>query len=97
MNISLTPELNEFVTEKVRSGLYASVSEVIREGLRLLKEQEESKRIRLQELKREISVGIKQLDSGQGKTYKSAAALIEHVKTEGRKRHAATNGGKKRK
>lgn len=97
MNVSLTPELDEYVAKLVQSGLYSSASEVIRDGLRLLKEREELKFARLQELKREISAGLKQLENGQGKTYKSAAALIEHVKTEGRKRHAATNGSKKRK
>jgi antitoxin ParD1/3/4 len=35
MNISLTPELERLVNEKVKSGRYASASEVIREGLRL--------------------------------------------------------------
>ena len=36
MNISLTPTLEKFVQDKVASGLYNSVSEVIREALRLL-------------------------------------------------------------
>jgi antitoxin ParD1/3/4 len=88
MDVSLTPELDEFVTEKVQSGLYSSASEVMCEGLRLLKEQEELRRIRLQELKLEISIGVKQLENGQGETYKSAAALIDHMKAEGRKRCA---------
>ena len=41
MNVSLTPELERFVGEKVESGLYNNASEVVREGLRLLKEQDE--------------------------------------------------------
>lgn len=41
MNISLTPELEQFVQGKVDSGLYNNASEVIREGLRLLKENDE--------------------------------------------------------
>jgi antitoxin ParD1/3/4 len=36
MNISLTPELERFVHDKVDSGMYTSASEVIRESLRLL-------------------------------------------------------------
>ena len=36
MNISLTPALEQFVNDKVATGLYNSVSEVIREALRLL-------------------------------------------------------------
>jgi antitoxin ParD1/3/4 len=95
MNVSLTPELDKFVTERVESGMYASTSEVIREALRLLKDWEGLKLLRLQELRREISIGIEQLENGQGKTYKSAKALIDHVKAEGRKRHAAASGRKK--
>ena len=41
MNISLTPELERFIDGKVDSGLYNNASEVIREGLRLLKEHDE--------------------------------------------------------
>jgi len=41
MNVSLTPELEKFVDGKVDSGLYNNASEVIREGLRLLKEHDE--------------------------------------------------------
>lgn len=41
MNVSLTPELERFVEGKVESGLYNNASEVVREGLRLLKEQDE--------------------------------------------------------
>lgn len=36
MNVSLTPELEKFVREKVASGLYNNASEVVREALRLL-------------------------------------------------------------
>jgi antitoxin ParD1/3/4 len=41
MNVSLTPELEKFVEGKVESGLYNNASEVVREGLRLLKEHDE--------------------------------------------------------
>ena len=41
MNVSLTPELKKFVDGKVESGLYNNASEVVREGLRLLKEHDE--------------------------------------------------------
>lgn len=41
VNVSLTPELEKFVKDKVRSGLYSNASEVLREGLRLLKEDDE--------------------------------------------------------
>lgn len=64
MNVSLTPELEKLVNEKVRSGMYTSASEVIREGLRLLQEQEEFRRIKYAALKRDIQEGLDELDSG---------------------------------
>ncbi|NJO66108.1 MAG: type II toxin-antitoxin system ParD family antitoxin [Leptolyngbyaceae cyanobacterium RM1_405_57] len=62
MNISLTSELEQMVQEKVASGMYSSASEVIREGLRLLKERDLLQAMKLQELRAEIRKGI---DSGE--------------------------------
>jgi antitoxin ParD1/3/4 len=39
-NVSLTPELETFVVERIASGRYRSASEVIRAALRLLERQE---------------------------------------------------------
>jgi antitoxin ParD1/3/4 len=44
MNVSLTTELEELVNEKVRSGLYHTASEVVREALRLLKLRDDEAR-----------------------------------------------------
>lgn len=65
MNVSLTPELEQFVNEKVESGMYYSASEVIRQGLRLLREQDTLRLMRLEQLRKEIAVGIEQADRGQ--------------------------------
>ena len=40
MNVSLTPELEQFVAETVATGRYSSASEVIRAALRILEEDE---------------------------------------------------------
>src|SRR5207244_7628759 len=47
MNVSLGPVFDEFVAEMLETGLYQSQSEILREGLRLLKEREDSKKLRL--------------------------------------------------
>ena len=61
MNISLTPELEKAVKEKVASGLYNNASEVIREALRLsLKLEAEN-----DWLKREAAIGYAQLETGE--------------------------------
>lgn len=44
MNVSLTKELESFVSQKVKSGRYSSASEVIRESLRLLEQEDQRKR-----------------------------------------------------
>lgn len=66
MNVSLTPELEELVAQKVQSGRYQSASEVVREGLRLLEDQDRLRTARLQEVSRKIQVGLDQLDRGEG-------------------------------
>ncbi len=61
MNVHLGKTFDDFVAELISSGLYQSQSEVIREGLRLLKEKEDLRKAKLKELRREIQLG---LDSG---------------------------------
>lgn len=65
MNANLGQVFEQFVTELVDSGLYQSQSEVIREGLRLLKEREDMKKLRLDDLRREIVRGSEQADRGE--------------------------------
>jgi antitoxin ParD1/3/4 len=43
-NVSLTPELERSVDERVASGRYRSASEVVRAGLRLLEREERAER-----------------------------------------------------
>jgi antitoxin ParD1/3/4 len=66
MNVSLTPELELLVQNKVQSGRYQSASEVIREGLRLLADQDRLREAQLAEVRRKIQTGIDQLDRGEG-------------------------------
>ena len=56
MNISLTPELESLVQEKVKSGMYHTASEVVREALRLMQEQDQFRQIKLENLRKEIAV-----------------------------------------
>ena len=49
LNVSLTPELEQFVESRVASGRYQTASEVIREGLRLLEEREQTREAALEE------------------------------------------------
>ena len=60
MNVSLTPELEKFVAKEVGSGLYQTASEVIRAGLRRLKE-DRVRQLRLPETLAELETQL--LDS----------------------------------
>jgi antitoxin ParD1/3/4 len=65
MNISLTPELEQLIEDKVKTGLYHSASEVVREALRLLRERDQFQELKLQDLRREIQIGVDQIKKGQ--------------------------------
>ncbi len=80
MNVSLTPELEKIVQSKVETGMYNSASEVVREALRMMTEQDRLREMKFEELRTEIQKG---LSSGA-----SIPLNIEGIKTRGRKRLA---------
>lgn len=72
MNISLTPELEKYIQEKVNSGLYTSVSEVIRESLRLMNTYDDLQKHRIEQLNQSIETGLLQLQAGKKVSAKEA-------------------------
>jgi putative addiction module CopG family antidote len=74
MNVNLTPQLEELVRSKVSSGLYTSASEVVREALRLMDEQDRLRQARLDELRREVRKG---LDSGASERWDAAGVKVK--------------------
>ncbi len=64
MNVSLTPELEKVVSNKVEGGLYSSASEVVREAIRLLQLRDETQEAKLAALRIEIQKGIAELENG---------------------------------
>ncbi len=62
MNVNLTPELQQLVQGKVRSGLYNNQSEVVREALRLLAEQDRLREAHLVQLQGTLAQGLEQAD-----------------------------------
>jgi antitoxin ParD1/3/4 len=65
MNVSLTPELEQFVQTKVESGRYNSASEVVREALRLLEDHEQARAAQLTEFNQELGRRLASLDRGE--------------------------------
>ena len=88
MNVSLTPELELLVAEKVKTGMYQTSSEVIREGLRLLKERDEH----LEALRRDVRDGFMAVERGEYTDYdaRSVKQLAEKVKERGLARAVKT-------
>ena len=81
MNISLTPQLEDYIKQKVTKGMYHSVSEVVREALRLMKERDTLHAVKLEALRKDIHQGTESLKNGKGKLLD-----IEAIKAKGRER-----------
>lgn len=64
-NISLTPELDQFIDDRVESGLYESASEVVREGLRLLRHREDLQAKQLERVRAKVEKGWQQSERGE--------------------------------
>ena len=84
MNVSLTNELESFIDGLVASGMYFSASEVVRDGLRLLKDQEDLRNAKLNDLRSEILIGYEQSQRGE-----SRPLDVNAIRKEGRRRIAA--------
>jgi antitoxin ParD1/3/4 len=65
MNVSLTPDLEQFVQQKVETGRYTSASEVVREALRLLEEHEQARAAQIGAFHEELSRRLDALDRGE--------------------------------
>lgn len=72
MNVSLTPELEKFVADTVATGRYNSASEVVREGLRKLEEEENWKAY----AKARIARGLEDFAAGRVVDGETAMARI---------------------
>ena len=84
MNISLTPQLEKLVQERVKSGRYTSASEVIREALRLMESHDRAVDRGLVQLHTEVAAGLRELDEGKASPFDADA--VERIKQSGRAR-----------
>jgi antitoxin ParD1/3/4 len=84
MNIPLTPELERLVNDEINTGDYKSASEVVREGLRLVRLRRE----KLAALKRELQIGIDDIENGRYGEYSSVEELFDDIEAEVAKRAA---------
>ncbi|PJG50535.1 type II toxin-antitoxin system ParD family antitoxin [Bradyrhizobium forestalis] len=85
---SIGKHFEDLIDGLVESGRYASASEVMREGLRLVEEREERRKVKLEALREAIQKGF---DSGP---MEEVGDMFERIKSEGRKRLATKNAKK---
>lgn len=79
MNVSLTPELEKFVAEAVASGRFRSASEVVRNSLRIMEEEERWKNY----ARAKIAKGLEDVAAGR---VVSKEQLLAQLKNRKRKR-----------
>jgi antitoxin ParD1/3/4 len=86
MNVSLPPELEARVRQRVETGMYGSASEVIREALRLFEAYEEVRSAKLESLRLDIARGIDDVKSSR-----VSEINIADIKQRGRELLASRN------
>ncbi len=86
MEISLNSKMQRWINKKVDSGLYNNSSEIVLEGLRLLMIQEEQRLAMTEDLRRELLIGLNQIDAD--KTIEFDLAAVNEIKQTGRSRYS---------
>jgi antitoxin ParD1/3/4 len=85
MNVRLTPQQEQFINKQLADGRYLSASEVIREGLRLLADEEKWKA----EVRQKLAIGLEQLRAGQ---VVDGEAAVDEILEKLRKRKSSSGG-----
>jgi antitoxin ParD1/3/4 len=81
MDITLPSEFEPFIQQQVESGRYFSPGEVVRDALHLLQDRERLRQIKLQELRKEIALGVAEGDAGLATEFNEET--LEEIKTRG--------------
>ncbi|PHS26430.1 MAG: type II toxin-antitoxin system ParD family antitoxin [Methylophaga sp.] len=77
MNLSLTPQLEQFIRERAESGDYNNASEVVREAIRVFKRTEEESALKLKQLRAAVQVGDEAIAGGDSISFRSDKELAE--------------------
>ena len=84
MNVSLTPEMESWIQQKVQSGYYQSASEVVRDAIRLLHDYDGQRATKLLELRAELLKGMDDIEMGRVKRVDEH--FLDDIEARGRKR-----------
>jgi len=82
MHVNLTPKLDEYVLTKVKSGRYNNASEVVRDALRRMQDEESrqgaTSNLSLREIddiRSNVRQGIAEIERGEGQEYEGEEGL----------------------
>ena len=81
-NINLTDALDRFVAELIASGQYQNASEVVRDGLRLLKTQQTQNAAKLAALNKAVQEGWDSFDRGESIVVDDIDAFFAEIDAE---------------
>lgn len=79
-NVVLTDRQAKFVEKMVSSGRYQNASEVMREGLRLIEQQEAENAAKLKALRAAVQLGIDDIEAGRGIPFESFDAMEKYLR-----------------
>ena len=88
LNVRLSDEFVDFIEREVAPGEYASASEVVRDGPRLLQREKAAYHEKILILRREVVIGLDQAHSGRLST-RSVAEIVAELDAENE--HSALN------
>lgn len=78
-NVVLTDQQAAMIERLVHSGRYQNASEVLRDGLRLVRQREAEDEARLAALRQAASVGLTDFEAGRFRSFADGKALREHL------------------
>jgi antitoxin ParD1/3/4 len=77
VRLTLRDEDRQFLDQALRSGRYATESEVVSEAIAELRAREELREARLGEIRAQVLVGLEQLDAGEGREWSLEAVVAK--------------------
>jgi antitoxin ParD1/3/4 len=88
MDITLKPEQEQFIQEKLQSGKYQTANEVIVEAFRLLEERDKRYQEWLEETRQKVAIGLAELERGEGVDGEVVMAELRDMIHKVRENHA---------
>lgn len=80
-NVVVTERQAKLIDRLVSSGRYQNASEVLREGLRFVEQQERIDKAKLKALREAVQVGIDDIEAGRYRDFDTFDDLDRHLKT----------------